>query len=122
MQTITRITMTKSTLCRSAAIPEAIEKPAAPVREDGAGHTLEANYPNPFSGSTTIAFTLPRAEHATLSIYDAHGTLVRTLKDEEMSAGSHSVMFDASGLPSGTYLYRLVAGGFNETKTMTLEK
>jgi hypothetical protein len=122
---MTRTMVTTITNCKAAANGATVvtpAKPSSPVREDVTGYTLEANRPNPFSGSTTISFTLPHAEHVMLSVYDTHGGLVKTLKDEEMEAGSHSVMFDASGLSSGTYIYRLVAGGFNEAKTMTLEK
>jgi hypothetical protein len=86
------------------------------------GYSLEANTPNPFGESTTIAFTLPKPEHALLTVFDANGTPVKVLKDEELSAGTHSVVFDASGLPSGIYLYRLVAGNFSEAKTMTVTK
>lgn len=87
-----------------------------------AGYTLEANRPNPFSETTTINFTLPQAGHVSLSVFDATGTLVKVLKDESMPAGSHAVAFDARGLPSGLYLYRLTANGFFETKTMTVAK
>lgn len=87
-----------------------------------AGYLLEANRPNPFSETTTINFTLPQAGHVSLSVFDATGTLVKMLKDENMPAGSHAVAFDARELPSGLYLYRLTADGFSETKTMTVTK
>jgi hypothetical protein len=86
------------------------------------GYALEANTPNPFTESTTISFTLPKPEHATLTVFDANGSTVKVLKDEELPAGTHTARLDASGLPSGIYLYRLVAGGFSETKTMTIAK
>jgi Secretion system C-terminal sorting domain len=86
------------------------------------GFALEANTPNPFSESTTISFTLPKPEHVTLTVFDANGSTVKVLKDEELPAGTHTAVFNASEAPSGIYLYRLVAGGFSETKTMTIAK
>ncbi|HVZ40213.1 MAG TPA: T9SS type A sorting domain-containing protein [Candidatus Kapabacteria bacterium] len=87
-----------------------------------AGYELGSNVPNPFSGSTTISFTLPTEQHATVNVFDAAGKNVRTLVDETLPAGSHTVVFDARDLPNGMYLYRMVAGRFSETKTMTLAK
>jgi hypothetical protein len=84
------------------------------------GHVLEANRPNPFSESTTIDFTLPQPAHTTLTVFDVNGNTIKVLADEHLPAGTHSRRFDAQGLPSGVYLYRLVAGSFSETKTMTV--
>jgi hypothetical protein len=86
------------------------------------GYQLGENVPNPFAEKTAISFTLPKPSHVTLSVFDGTGSLVKTLKDEEMSEGTHLVNFNASGLPSGIYLYRLVADGFSEAKTMTIAK
>ena len=86
------------------------------------GYQLGENVPNPFAEKTAISFTLPKPSHVTLSVFDGTGSLVKTLKDEDMSEGTHSVNFNASGLPSGIYLYRLVADGFSEAKTMTIAK
>jgi uncharacterized repeat protein (TIGR01451 family) len=69
---------------------------------------LEQNFPNPFNPSTTIAFALSRPGFVTLTIYDALGRTVANLVGDELrSAGRHSMSFDASGLASGMYLYRL---------------
>lgn len=87
-----------------------------------AGYALEANRPNPFSESTTINFVVPKEEHINLTVFDASGKPVKVLKDEVLPAGAHSVNCDASDLPSGLYLYRLVGGSFSETKTMTVTK
>jgi len=83
---------------------------------------LEGNYPNPFNPATEIRYDLPEAVHVQLVVYDVLGRQVRVLVDQPMSAGTHAVTWDASGLPSGTYLYRLTAGAFTETKAMTLFK
>ena len=57
-----------------------------------------------------------------LVVYDVMGREVARLVDQPMSAGTHAVTWDASGLPSGTYLYRLTAGDFSQTKAMALLK
>lgn len=80
---------------------------------------LRPNYPNPFNPSTTISFALPRAAHVTVQVFDALGRPVTTLVDERKTAGTHRVPFEASGLPSGVYLYRLEAGAFTDTRTLT---
>ncbi|HTX19053.1 MAG TPA: glycoside hydrolase family 9 protein [Bacteroidota bacterium] len=83
---------------------------------------LSQNYPNPFNPSTTIAFQLAEASHVDLKVYDILGRLTRTLVDERKGAGSYSVTFDGSALPSGVYMYRLQAGTATATKKMILVK
>jgi len=72
---------------------------------------LYPNYPNPFNASTTIRFVLPARLRATVTVRDVIGREVCTLVDEEMSAGSHSVVFDADRFSSGVYFTTLHAGG-----------
>lgn len=83
---------------------------------------LEQNYPNPFNPSTTIRFALPQAEHVRLTVYDVAGRQVATVANQRYRAGRHAVTWDAGTLASGTYLYRLEAGSFVQTKTLTLVK
>jgi hypothetical protein len=83
---------------------------------------LSQNYPNPFNPTTVINYQLPEAGKVTLSIYDILGNMVRTLVDEEKSAGNYKVEFDAAGLPSGVYFYILRAGSFVGSKKMLLLK
>jgi hypothetical protein len=95
-------------------------------------YQLGQNFPNPvsppergFAGnpSTTIRFETPKDGKARLAIYNLRGELVRTLVDGEMAAGYHQAAFDASGLASGIYFYRLEAGGaFTATRKMVLGK
>ena len=92
------------------------------ISEDPKQFTLSQNYPNPFNPSSTIEFTLPAAVDVRLEVYNISGQLVSTLVDSRMNAGQHSVVFDASNLASGVYLYRIRAGNFMETKQMTLIK
>jgi hypothetical protein len=85
-------------------------------------YTLQQNYPNPFNPSTTISFSLAQSGPTTLIVYDLLGRKVATLIDGEMSAGTHSVRFDDTKLPSGVYIYQLASRTFRATKTMTLLK
>ena len=81
---------------------------------------LSQNYPNPFNPTTMISFAVPKAGKATLKVYDLLGQEVATLVDGMMSAGSHEATFNASKLSSGTYIYRLNAENFVETRKMVL--
>ena len=85
-------------------------------------YQLSQNYPNPFNPATEIAFSLPKAQFVTLEVFTILGAEVATLVNEAMAPGEYSVRFDAAGLPSGLYFYRLAAGGFTQTKKMTLIK
>ena len=81
---------------------------------------LEQNYPNPFNPSTAIRYELPAAEHVRLDVFDVSGRNVKVLVDGTRPAGTHTARFDAGGLPSGLYVYRLQAGGNTIVKTMHL--
>jgi hypothetical protein len=83
---------------------------------------LEQNYPNPFNPSTTISFTIQADQLVTLKIFNALGEEVRTLVNGNLAKGTHSINFNASGLSSGFYLYRLESGNQVQVKKMTLLK
>ena len=85
-------------------------------------YTLNQNYPNPFNPETKIEFTLPEKQLISLRIYNTLGEFVRELVNEEREAGSYSVIFDASNLSSGIYIYSLVTQNFVLDKKMTLLK
>lgn len=85
-------------------------------------YELEQNYPNPFNPSTNIAFTLPSSGHVNISIYNMLGQKVRTLVDQNKTAGRHVATFEANGLSSGVYLYRIKAESFDQAHKMTLIK
>jgi hypothetical protein len=85
--------------------------------------SLKQNYPNPFNPRTTIRYELSRTMTATLIVTDALGREVACLvKNKQHSAGAHSVQFDASGLPSGMYLYRLKTVEGIQTRKMVVMK
>ncbi len=82
--------------------------------------SLSANYPNPFNPSTVIRYALPHASVVTLEVYAVTGERVRVLVQEAQEAGVYNVTFDAQGLASGMYFYRIRTGDFVETKKMLL--
>ena len=82
--------------------------------------TLFQNYPNPFNPSTNISFNIPRRSFVSLKVFDLIGREVATLVSEELSIGSYTQQWNASGIPSGVYFYRLHAGSFTETKKLVL--
>jgi len=79
---------------------------------------LEQNYPNPFNPSTRIKFAVPEKSNVLIKVYDILGSEVATLVNEEMDAGWYENNFNAAGLSSGVYLYRMEAGNFISTKKM----
>jgi Secretion system C-terminal sorting domain len=83
---------------------------------------LFQNYPNPFNPTTVINYQLPRNTLVLLEVYDVLGRKVKTLVNEPQSAGAHTVTFNAGGLSTGVYFYRLTAGGFVEAKKLMVIK
>jgi hypothetical protein len=83
---------------------------------------LTQNYPNPFNPSTVISYAIPQASNVKIEVFNATGEKVATLVDGFKSEGNYEVKFDANGLPSGLYLYRISAGSFVTTKKMVLMK
>lgn len=84
--------------------------------------SLSQNYPNPFNPSTVISFSLPETSNISLTIYNSLGELVKELYNGNMDAGNHKVEFNASGLSSGIYFYKLTTDNFSSIKKMTLTK
>ncbi len=83
---------------------------------------LIQNYPNPFNPTTTIAFSLPEKMNVRLDIYNVLGQNVKTLVDDELTAGQHEIVWDAADAPSGVYFYRLSVKNESITKKMILLK
>ncbi|MBK9096854.1 MAG: T9SS type A sorting domain-containing protein [bacterium] len=85
-------------------------------------YKLFQNYPNPFNPNTVIGYQLSVISNVTLKVYDVLGNEIATLVNEEKLAGTYEVNFDAAGLPSGLYLYKLSAGDMFQIKKMVLLK
>ncbi len=79
---------------------------------------IEGAYPNPFGRATLVAYFLPETQPVRLSVYDLLGREVARLVDGPQPPGRHEVPFDAAGLPAGTYLCRLQAGGRASSHTV----
>jgi Secretion system C-terminal sorting domain len=87
--------------------------------------SLSQNYPNPFNPSTTIKYKVPstvkgETSNVKLVVFDVLGREVATLVNQEQQAGNYEVEFDASGISSGTYFYRITSGEFSASKKMIL--
>ena len=84
--------------------------------------TMEQNYPNPFNPSTVISYSIAKAASVRLVVHDFFGRQVAVLADGVRNAGSHDVVFDASNLPSGSYIYTLESDGVRIQRSMLLMK
>ena len=87
-----------------------------------AQYSLSQNFPNPFNPATVISFQLRISSWITLKVYNIIGKEIATLVSGMQDAGKNSIVFDASGLPSGIYTYSINAGSFTDTKMMLLLK
>jgi hypothetical protein len=95
------------------------------MTKDIHGYILNQAVPNPFTGMTNIAFTLPQDASMNLKVFDASGRVIRTLASSVMPAGSHTVTWDGrdeSGVqaPAGIYFYRMQAGQFDAIRKLIL--
>ncbi len=82
--------------------------------------SLSQNFPNPFNNVTEILYQTGKSTHLKLLVFDVNGRLVRTLVDDFRVAGMYSVTFDATGLASGVYFYRLIVENKSETRKMII--
>ncbi len=91
-------------------------------------YVLEQNYPNPFSkGSggnptTVISYSIPKATHVSVKVFDVLGNVIATLVNENQAIGRYKVNFDATTLSDGVYFYKMSAGEFTSIKKMLLLK
>ena len=83
---------------------------------------LRQNYPNPFNPETTIPYDVQAPARVVLQVFNLLGQEVATLVDAQHAPGRYEAHFEASGLPSGTYFYRVEMGDFRDVKMMTLVK
>lgn len=83
---------------------------------------LYQNFPNPFNPVTEIRFDLPENSNVKLLLYDGLGKLVNTIINSEVSAGSHKYYIDGTGLSTGVYFVKLIAGKYSDSKKILLVK
>jgi hypothetical protein len=83
---------------------------------------LDQNYPNPFNPSTEISYDIPKVSRVRLSVYDILGRQVAVLVDKRQNQGHYTVSFDAAGLPTGVYFYRLSTDRNSSVKKMVVIK
>ncbi len=100
---------------------------ATAVGDTPAPLRLESVYPNPFNPTLTVAFTLDSTRDVSIRIYSASGQLVRTLASQEMSSGSHRVVWDGNSnvgerAASGVYLVQVTSGEWNVTRKVVMLK
>lgn len=82
--------------------------------------SLNQNYPNPFSTSTTVSYTIPQESEVQLAVYDVLGRRVQVPVFERQPAGTHTVVIEGSNMASGIYFVRLIAEGAQRTATITV--
>jgi hypothetical protein len=96
---------------------DVVEVEAVPTK-----YELSQNYPNPFNPNTTIRFSLPKQTQLKINIYNMLGELVEKIAEGNYEAGYYKVNFNASNLPSGTYIYRIESNEFIQSKKMIMLK
>lgn len=92
------------------------------IELSGESFALGDGHPNPFNPTTEIPFTLPFDTHATLAVFDVAGRCIATLTDGPYTAGRHTVTWDASAFPSGTYYCRLQTAEGSMTRELVLRR
>ncbi|MFA7421494.1 MAG: FlgD immunoglobulin-like domain containing protein [Melioribacteraceae bacterium] len=110
-----------------AYVSNGITDVSEPIEIIPSSFTLSQNYPNPFNPSTVISYQLPKQSRVQIKIYDAIGNEIRSLIDEEKSAGKYNILWDSRNnygtrVSSGVYFYKITADGFAQTKKMILMK
>jgi subtilisin family serine protease len=93
---------------KASAVPEAF--------------ALSQNYPNPFNPATAIGYTIAAPTHVTITVVSVLGETVATLVDGEAAPGTYQAVWDATGVPSGVYYCRMLAGPFSGVRSMLLMK
>ena len=116
---ITNAKAPELTLYSERAYPEEIYT-SAEREEDVLTFAVHANYPNPFSEATEIAFEAPEVTHVRITVYDMLGRRVETAYDRTVSPGRYRVAYSAGDLAPGTYFYHVEMGRFRETRAMML--
>jgi hypothetical protein len=131
MSKVVKIVLSNPTGGTTIEPPQSAILIITPVTPTGVGNSTQSipdrfsllqNYPNPFNPSSSISFSLPTRSFVSLKVFDLTGREVATIVSEEMSSGSYTKQWDAVGIPSGVYFYRLQTSTFTETKKLVLLK
>lgn len=85
-------------------------------------HSSLDNYPNPFSGSTTIRYNVPTANIVTIKLFDMNGRLIRSILKEQKDAGDYEINFKSENIQTGTYFYQIQIGDFTDAQKMLVIK
>lgn len=96
--------------------------PVIKDKKDVLSYFNASNYPNPFSSTTTISYTLEENTYVKITVYDRLGRDIETLADSEHSPGTYSVEFNGSSLEPGTYFYRIKTNSKTEVRKMVIER
>ncbi|OYD16262.1 hypothetical protein CH333_03815, partial [candidate division WOR-3 bacterium JGI_Cruoil_03_44_89] len=117
--TIYADTLLQNTLMRNifSYLEVGVEESTEPVV-----YRLPVVSPNPLSRPTTISFSIPRTEYVSMKVYDVTGSLVSTLVNKRLTAGTHSLTVDTKKLASGVYFLRMDAEGFSGTRKFVVMK
>jgi len=120
--TIPNLTIDKDK-CRLTVsiVPTSVSSPNDKLRVP-TEFTISQNYPNPFNSTTTITYQLPKSGQVHLAVYNISGQLVEMLVSKHKNAGYHSVIWNATGISSGLYLYRIEAEQFVDVKKCVVLK
>ena len=102
--------------------PKGSPLPVDELEQQVISYSLSQNYPNPFNPTTNIKYSIPETEDVLLKVYNILGQEVKTLVKETQNTGIYNVKFDASGLSSGVYFYRLQVGKFISVKKLVILK
>lgn len=107
----------QTSLIVTVVVPTGVANHSAVIPTEFA---LHQNYPNPFNPSTIIKYDVAQTEYVTLRVYDTNGRVIAVLLNEQKAPGQYLVSFDAGGLRSGVYFYRLQAGSYSQTRKLIL--
>ncbi|MEO8399255.1 MAG: T9SS type A sorting domain-containing protein [Ignavibacteriaceae bacterium] len=92
------------------------------INQSPSDYSLKQNFPNPFNPTTNIRFSLPEASFVTLEIFNTLGERIGMLVSEELSAGFYNYDWNAAGLTSGVYVYRIQADNLESRKAFVVTK
>ena len=85
-------------------------------------YSLSKPYPNPFNPTTSVSFSMPYYDKVQIDVYSLNGKLITELTNSFYQPGEHTIIWDANGFASGTYLIRMVTANYESSEIVTLIK